>query len=101
MKPHGIYSDAGGEKVISGGQYWVRFGPLNEVSQSYIVIAAIVTAIDPSHRRGGPIKISYRTPGALAANRTGWRQPEQLYRHRLEAAFVSMPSENPLGDPPA
>ena len=52
--------------------------------------------LEPGHRRGGPIQVAYRTPGLLAANRTGWRRPEQLYRHRLAAAFVTMPTEDPV-----
>ncbi len=90
------YTDAGGEPVTIGRRYWLRYGPLQKKSESYTVIVATAIAIEPGHRRGGPIQVAYRTPGLLAANRTGWRRPEQLYRHRLAAAFVEMPAEEPV-----
>ena len=96
MSAAGAYTDTSGELVTIGQSYWLRYGPLQKKSESYIVIAGTVVAIEPGHRRGGPIKLSYRAPGLLAANRTGWRRPEQLYRHRLAAAFVTMPTEDPV-----
>ena len=88
------YVDAAGERLEVGRSYCMRYGPLKTKTESYQVLAAEVVAIEPGHRRGGPIKMAYRTPGLLAANRTGWRRPEELYRNIHDAAFVEMPAED-------